>query len=109
MPIGLTTQTSLVFLPEHYLIKFMELDRNFTLSEKLQFLRFLCLYSLKDTKSTSVYKIKKSNNIINFKIMYYLCKQDFKHFMCFNILQIIHSMFKHSCCVFAVFKNNCTS
>ena len=47
--------------------------------------------------------------IINFKIMYYLCKQDFKHFMCFNILQIIHSMFKHSCCVFAVFKNNCTS
>ena len=46
---------------EHYLIKFMELDRNFTLSEKLQFLRFLCLYSLKDTKSTSVYKIKKSN------------------------------------------------
>ena len=31
------------FLSEHYLIKFMELDRNFTLPEKLQILRFYAI------------------------------------------------------------------
>ena len=44
MAICLTIHTSLIFLSEHYLIKFMELDRNFTLPEKLQFLWFNAIF-----------------------------------------------------------------
>ena len=43
MAICLTIHTSLIFLSEHYLIKFMELGRNLTL-EKLQILWFYAIF-----------------------------------------------------------------
>ena len=54
MPICLTSHTSLIFLSEHYLIKFMELDRSFTLPEKLQFMRFYAIFPKGYEKHLSV-------------------------------------------------------
>ena len=46
MPICLTSHTSLTLLSEHHWVESYEkLDRNFTLPEKLQFLRFYAISS----------------------------------------------------------------
>ena len=72
-------------------------------------MRFYAIFPKGYKKHSSVQnkEIKLLILILKLYIIYF--KQGSKHFMCFNILQIIHKMLKNSCCIFAVFKNNFTS